>query len=129
MNAAEACVRHARMRWLGLPLLLGGLALLVLGIISMIGAGSWTSVALGLFGTGLALGAFGANNDTALAYALEARRLTPDALPDGLSAELDDELERDRAAVMGLHASPRVAVAMPLAALLVQCLAVWKLVS
>ncbi len=129
MTPAQAAARHATLRWLGVPLLLSGLVLLAGGIVSLVGGGGWLGLGLGMFSTGLGLGAFGANNDAALALALTARQDGADPLPEPLSRELDQELEQDRSATLALRASPRVALAMPVVALLVQGLATWRLLG
>jgi hypothetical protein len=70
----------------------------------------------GVAALGLALGAFGINNDTALRLAEDAAG-RGEPLPAWLSAELAHE-RRVRGARLGaLHASPRAAWGMPFVAL------------
>lgn len=120
---------HARLRWVGAPLLLSGVVLLCWGIASVMGGGSAAMVFVCLFGTGLGLASFGANHDTALALALRAREASgaEPVLVEALSAELDEELEQDRGEVLGLRPSPRIAMVIPLVALVVQGFVLWRL--
>lgn len=124
----QQAVRHARMRWVGAPLLLSGLGVLVWSILWGAAGRGWLSALLGLLGTGLGLASFGANHDTALALALRVRE-SGGALPDFLARELDAELETDRAGTMGLRPAPRVAMALPFFALAVQAFAAWRLLG
>jgi len=116
---ASAAARHAAIRWVGVPLLLTGLLLLVLAILSTARGGPWGNVPLGLLSTGLGLAAFGANHDAAMALAWRARS-NGVALPDGLANELDTELQKDRSAILALRASPRMALVMPVVAICAQ---------
>ncbi|MCK6505777.1 hypothetical protein L6R53_20690 [Myxococcota bacterium] len=128
MTAAASAARHASLRWAGAPLLALG-ALLLLSSLVMVARGQpWTLIPHGLLATGLGLAAFGANHDAALFLALRARR-EKQPLPAAISDELDAELARDRAATLGLHASPGVALAMPAVALLAQGWLAWRLFS
>ena len=115
----NAAVRHARLRWAGAPLLLAGVVLFGLALLQVARGGvPWFAVMVGLFGVGLGLASFGANHDSAMALALRAER---SELPRGMQQELDEELERDRAGTMSMKATPRIAMALPLFAGLVQC--------
>lgn len=122
---AALAARHARLRWVGAPLLFSGVALVISALLSLGHGGSGSNIALGLFGTGLGLATFGANHDTAMALAL----LAGDANKPAIKAELAEELARDRAEVMGTRASPRIAMALPLVAILVQGLAMWRIAT
>ena len=128
----RAARRHAGLRWAGAPLLITGLAGLVGAVVAYAEGGAGVNIGLALFGTGLGLASFGANHDTAMALALrvsEAVRGEESALPPALAEELRQELVADRAAVLDLRASPRVAFALPIAALLVQGLLLWRLIG
>lgn len=130
--AAQAAVRHAAVRWIGAPLMVSGLFLLVSALLYLPGHGTWMDIGLGLFGTGLGLASFGANNDAALALALqvhEASRGQSSPLPQGLADELAGELAADRAGVSELKASPTVALVLPLVCLLVQGLLASRLLG
>lgn len=132
MADCAAARRHAALRWLGAPLLLTGLAGLVSAILAYGSGGSGWNIALGFFGTGMGLATFGANNDAALAMALrvsEGARGEDSGLPPALVGELREELARDRAAVLDLRESPRVAMALPAVAILVQGLLAWRLLG
>lgn len=116
---ASLASRHAMLRWLGAPLFFTGLALVAFALYAWSQGGAGINVGLSLFGTGMGLASFGANNDTAIALALRASEAGPDvsrALQPGLLAELADELKRDRAAVMALHVSPGFAMVVPVIA-------------
>ena len=122
-----AAARHAALRWLGPPLLLSG-ALLLLGALVLVAQGApWSRIPWALFGMGLGLATFGANNDTALALAQQAASRGQGGLSEALSRELEAELEQDRGAVLGLKASPVVGMVMPALALLVQGWLCWRL--
>ena len=116
-SLAKSAVRHARLRWVGAPLLLTGVALLGTAIYqSLLGGSVWTA-ALGAFGTGLGLASFGANHDAAIAYAFQGRE---SALPRALKEELAEELDADRNNVLSLRPAPKVAMTIPWVAVAVQ---------
>lgn len=122
-----AARRHAALRWVGAPLLVTGLFGLLSALLGLAGGGPGLNVMLGLFGTGMALASFGANNDTALALALRARDSGTERLSPQLEAELNEELERDRKGVLELKASPTVAMVLPVVATAVQAGLAWRL--
>ncbi len=107
--------RHARLRWLGVALF--GVALLVLA--THVGAvvtarAPLKLVLLSVFGLGVSLGTFGANDDTALhALAELARR---GRVPARHQAEWDRERAARPARLLGLHASPRASLVLPVIA-------------
>lgn len=123
-EAVGRAQRHATVRWAGAPLLFTGAGLLVASVVALAGGGSGWNIALSLFGTGLGLASFGANHDAAIAYLVQAPRK---ALPAKLQAELDEELQRDRAGTLALKPVPGVALALPLVAILVQGFVAWRL--
>ncbi len=116
---ARVAERHASLRWAGAPLLLTGVLLLVWTVGSIFRGGPVGLIMLGFFGTGMGLASFGANHDAAIAFALKARS-AGGALSASLTAELDEELERDRAGTMGIKPAPNVAMALPFFAMAVQ---------
>lgn len=132
---AAAALRHASLRWLGVPLLVTGATMVIWALAGVFTGGSWLTLGLTLFGTGLGLGSFGANNDTALAFAARVSEATgsreerPGLLSDKLEDELAQELERDRPGVMGMLPTPRVAMGLPAVALVVQALALSRLMA
>ena len=132
---AAAAMRHASLRWVGPPLLVTGLSMVVWALAGVFAGGSWMTLGLTLFGTGLGLGSFGANNDTALSFAARVAEATggrgerTGLLSDKLESELADELERDKPGIMGLHPTPRVALGLPVVAVLVQLLALSRLMA
>ncbi len=128
MKDLDQALFCTRARWVGVPLLAAGLLLLI-GAILMVATGRpWTLVPHALLGSGLALASFGANHDAAIALAWSARG-QGDTLPEGLARELDAELERDRAGVLSLRASPKVAMVIPVVALAAQLWLVWRLIG
>ena len=110
-------VRHARLRWLGAPLLLSGVGLLGVAVYESFIGGSLLTAGLGAFGSGLALASFGANHDTAMALSFQAR---DEALPRSLKDELAEEMEKDRNGLIGLRPAPKIATTIPVVALAVQ---------
>lgn len=123
-EGAARAVRHARLRWIGAPLLLTGLGLLIGAIYAALTAGSLLTVGLGMFGCGLALAAFGANHDTAMAMAFTNRE---GGLPESLSQELDEELERDREGIVHGRPAPRIGMVIPLIAVGIQLWVAYRL--
>ena len=119
-------IRHARIRWVGAPLLLSGVALIGYAVYGWLTGGSGWTVAAACFGTGLALASFGANHDAAMGYAL----LAQDAeLPPSLQDELEAELVRDRPGVMKMRPAPTVGMIMPVGAVGVQLFVLWRLLA
>ncbi len=115
---------HAKLRWVGAPLLLSGLLLLGYAIFqSLVGGSGWT-VAFSLFGAALSLASFGANHDATMAYAFAGRE---EGLPSNLRDELDEELERDRNGVVGARPTPKLGMAIPIVAICVQLWVAWRL--
>ena len=86
--------------------------------------GSGLTVAFSFFGTGLGLASFGANHDAAMAYLVQA---DGEAMPKPLRAELDEELDRDRAGTLALRPVPVVATLLPLVAAGVQAFVAYRL--
>lgn len=123
-QAVARAQRHATVRWAGAPLLFTGAGLLLASVLALAGGSSGWNIPLSLFGTGLGLASFGANHDAAIAYLVQAPRK---GLPQGLQAELDEELQRDRAGTLALKPVPGVALALPLVAILVQGFVAWRL--
>jgi hypothetical protein len=122
---ADSASFHARLRWVGAPLLLSGFIMLMWALSLLSRGGSGLTVMFGLFGCGMALASFGANHDTALALAIRSGgggKLAPK-----LAREVSEELEVDRSGTMALRASPRIAMALPLVALMVQSFVFWRL--
>lgn len=126
---ARQAAFHAKLRWVGAPLLLSGVVLLLWGLLSVLQGGPAWVIFLGMFGSGLGLASFGANHDTAMALALRARDAegVDPLLSDSLSEELSEELEHSRSEVLAMRPSPRIATVIPLVALMAQGLLVWQL--
>ena len=108
---------------------LTGLGLLFTALAGWVAGGSGWSVMLSVFGTGLGLASFGANHDTAMAYALRVRQDRETALPDALRREVQEELEVDRDSMLSLRPAPRVALVVPLVAFAVQSWVLLRLVG
>ncbi|MDP6935017.1 MAG: hypothetical protein QGG40_18995, partial [Myxococcota bacterium] len=122
---ASAARRHALLRWIGAPLFLAGLGLLCWSIVTVVTGGAWWTIPMALLCTGLGLGAFGSNNDTALALARDVQLEMSsgqgvDALGPRLGRELERDLEKDRQEVLGLSATPKVGMILPLVCLALQ---------
>ena len=125
-SSLSLCQRHARLRWVGPPLLLSGLTMVGLCIASFLQGGSGYPFFIGLLGMGLGLGSFGANHETAMALALEYTTNDSETpLPKGIADELKEELERDSDATQNLRPFPKTAMILPLIALGVQGLTAW----
>ena len=126
-NAERLVSRHAMLRYLGMPLFLGGALGLVGGLVGWItGALPGAVPLLYLGATGLSLGTFGIHNDTALAAMVAVGE---DALDAGHRGELRAELERDRSSTLELQAMPKTAAAITVLALAFHALAAVKLLG
>ena len=123
----QVAVRHARLRWVGAPLLFTGILLILLAVLQMVSGGPVWMVMLGLFGLGTALASFGANHDTAMAHAVRVRLHAN--LPVPLRDEVDAELERDRNDVMGLRPSAIAGLVVPVVCICVQGFVAWRLLG
>ena len=121
--------RHAKLRWVGAPLLVTGLGLIGLCVADWLQGGSGYSILLGTLGTGMGLAAFGANHEAVIALAARHAESEEAPLPESLSQELSEELARDRAGTMALQAFPRTAMALPVVAIGVQALTAWIILS
>ena len=124
---AQNAAFHSRLRWVGAPLLLSGVVMLMWALSLMLRGGSLLTLMFGCFGCGMALASFGANHDTAMALAIRSRAGGADHLPEHLVKEVAEEMEVDRAGAMSLRPSPRIAMVLPLVALLVQGFVFWRL--
>ena len=112
-SAVAGAVVHARLRWVGAPLLLTGVGLLGKAVYDAFFLGPLWLAAVAALGAGLALASFGANHDTAMGLAYQAREA---GLPLDLKDELDAEIERDRDGVLALRPTPTIAKVIPLIA-------------
>ncbi|MFZ5481488.1 MAG: hypothetical protein ACOZNI_32300 [Myxococcota bacterium] len=117
--------RHARLRWVGIALFWFGVAAFALNLgAAVTGRASFARVLLGVAAMGFSLGAFGTNNDTALhAMAELAKR---DLLPARFAGEWAHELATRPDKAKHPHAAPKMALVMPVAALLVVAWAIWR---
>jgi hypothetical protein len=126
-NDIRVAVRHARLRWVGAPLLLTGGLLAVLAFLTMASGGSGWTVMLGCFGMGTALASFGSNHDTAMAHAIRVR--TDPNLPDGLREEVEAELAKDRSEMLSLRPSAIAGLMVPVLSVGVQGYVAWQLLG
>jgi hypothetical protein len=126
---ASRALLHARVRWVGVACAcLAFLELLLLVVAASRGLSPWSRVPLGLFTTGISLGAFGANNDTALVLAARVAD-AGGALPPSLHEELAHEARARPSHVSGLHASPRASWVLPVLALALVAWLGWRLAT
>ena len=116
-NAIAGAVLHARLRWVGAPLLLTGVGLLGKVVYDAFFMGPLWLAAVAALGAGLALASFGANHDTAMGLAYQGREA---GLPLDLKDELEAEIERDRDGVLALRPTPTIAKVIPVVALGIQ---------
>ena len=125
--AATIAAKHARARWVGIPLFWLGACGLIASLALWIGGQvPGAAVLLYIAATGLSLATFGTHNDTSLAWMVRA----PEAeLPPQLVVELREELEADRAGVSGLNPSPKVAWVMTFIAIGLHVWALWRTVG
>ena len=127
MNEATAW-RYSRLRWLGIFLFWVAAVLLVASIWAVVQG--WMTPGKLLFCMlclGLSLGSFGTASDTALHAYREMHRTG--TLPPAFAAEWATErrLRPDR--IAGLHANPKMALAMPLLAMAALGWNLWRLVG
>lgn len=108
--------RYARLRWVGMGLFLVGAGTLALTVASVADGQPARTLLIALFGTGLALGSFGAANDTALHAMVQLHRAG--ALPPRHAAEFRHENEVRGARLRTLHASPKAAGVLPFVSVL-----------
>ncbi len=120
-------IRHARLRWVGAPLLVTGVLLVLTATLSALSGGNGWNVMLSMFGTGTALASFGANHDTAMAHALRVR--TDTRLPVDLKHEVEQELARNRNDTLGLRPSAGAGMVVPLVAIAAQAWLLWRLLG
>ena len=120
----KRAIFHARLRWIGAPLLMSAVVMLGYAIYrSMVGGSGWT-VAFSIFAFAVSLASFGANHDATMSYAFSGRG---DGLPTNLRDELEEELERDRDGVVGARPAPKIGIVMPMVAVLAQVWVAWRL--
>jgi hypothetical protein len=125
MSLSQA-MRHRSLRWFGVPLFWLGAAGICAALVAKLAAeGSWGGVMLYVAATGLSIGSFGLNNDTALALLLR----TQEPLPAAAERELNDELARDKAETNALSPSPKASFAAMALALVLHGVAAWRLLA
>ncbi len=117
--------RHAAVRWVGIAAFGGALGVLGLSLAAALDGGEWLTVGAAVFATGLALGAFGANNDTAI----DAMRRAADAgvtLPPARAAELAHERAVRPERLLALHSLPRLSLILPVVSVSVMAWVAWS---
>lgn len=117
--------RYARLRWLGVGLFAVGAATFALALAGVVAGLPARTLLVALFGTGLALGSFGAANDTALHAMLQLQRAG--ALPARHAAELKHEGAVRGPRLRTLHPSPRAAAVLPVVSSLALAWALFRL--
>lgn len=118
--------RYTRLRWVGVGLFAAGLALAALTLLAVVqGEAPAGRLLLAFAGCGLALGAFGTSDDTAL---VAMHRLkAAGALPAAWAGELATEEARRPGRAARAHASPRAALVIPVVDVLVLAWLAWRL--
>lgn len=124
IDEAAAAAQHARLRWVGAPLLLSGALLAFVALTSSFGGGA-TGLVLAAIGATLSgLASFGVNHDTAMAFAMRA---APDRLPPALAEEANAERERLRKGAPALRPNRAAALLVPLICIGLQAFLTWRL--
>lgn len=116
---------HARLRWLGVvSFCVAAAVFLVTLAAAFTGRAGFARLLIPFVTMGLSLGAFGTNNDTFLHTLADLARAK--SLPDHHKAEWEHEARVRPARLKTLHAAPKVALALPLVALLLLAFAGWR---
>lgn len=111
---AGTAARCALLRWVGMAaFVVAAVAFAGLLAAAATGRAPWSRVPLGVVAMGISLGAFGVNDDTFLHALGDLHRRG--VLPARWAAEW--ERERKARPARALHASPKMAAALPVAAL------------
>ena len=142
-NRLRSAEMHIKLRWVGVPLLLSGIFLLITAVLYLGNpSGSWFSLLLGVASSLGALSAFGVNHDTAVSLGVEivnssnphqddSQLSEPSAFEDRASAQLlkevELELKRNRTEALNLRPSPISAMVIPVIVVGIQLLASWRL--
>jgi hypothetical protein len=121
----NSVIWHARLRWIGAPLLLTGLITVGLCTARYLEGYAGYPILFGFMGTGLGLAAFGVNHEATIALAISLKNQGSEPLPESLAKELGEEMARDRENTLSLQAFPKTALLMPMIALAVQAGTAW----
>jgi len=117
---------HTRLRWLGAALFLVAAVLLVVRVV-LVAQGALPpirGILPSIAGLGFSLGSFGTANDTAL-WAM-SKLDASGALPPAYTTELAHERSVRAERLAGVHAAPKVALGMPVAAVLLLAWLAWS---
>ena len=125
-NKALKKVRlHNNLRLLGIPLFLMGLAGLITAIVLVNqGQARWHLILWTFGATMTGLATFGNHNENAVAWMLECEK---SALSKKMKAELEEELNQDRAGILAIKPTPKLAAFVTILALCLQTVAGYKL--
>jgi hypothetical protein len=124
-HAVNQALMHARLRWLGAAVLAVGALLLIASLVAAIAErGPWSNLVWATMTSALGLAAFGVHSDTALAILRENRGIS--GLPERLEREVDQEFIFHRLELSELQATPRTAVFVSVAAVVV---AIWAIAA
>lgn len=116
---------HTRLRWIGVALFCVAAPVFAAAVVGWIlGETPGKLIPWALFAMGLSLGSFGSNDDSAVYYLRELARA--DAVPERHRAEWDAERRARPARVTAVHAHPKAAWILPIAALVMVGIATWR---
>jgi hypothetical protein len=117
--------RHTALRWVGIGLFCVATVALALNTgAALTGKAPFGRIFLSIFAMGVSLGSFGANNDTAI-HAL-ARLNDEGRVPERHAAEWKHEVAVRSDRLSSVHASPKVAMILPIVALVAVVLMLWR---
>ena len=118
--AIQKAELHAKVRWLGPPLLIVGIFWFGLAAyLYLQGSVAWHPVLWGFGAMATGLATFGIHNDNALAQMMLVDRA---ALPEKLARELEWELKRDRGAMLELTPTRITSAIIPTLSLLLHAI-------
>ncbi len=118
---------HNRLRLLGIPLFLMGVAALVTAIVLVSqDRATWHLILWSVGATFTGLATFGNHHENAIAWMMQCE---PGDLPPEYRKSLDEEMAHDKAETLGLKATPGLAAFVTVLALLLQFMADYKILQ
>lgn len=126
IDEAAAAAQHARLRWVGAPLLVSGAVILFVALTDSLRGGSGGAVLAAVGGTLSGLASFGVNHDTAMAFAMRA---PAERLTAPLAEEVAGERERLRKGAPALRPNRAAGLLVPLISIGLQGFLTWRLLS